>query len=342
MPHLEALLMMNAAFPKMRTWNGPASASAARAACLSYGGCAHGRARPRGFEYNIFYTRCKLADPTPNWWLESRPWCDPSERRGQSPTKCASVFGLNDGLMHFFWRKTPCDNSITGGAGFFGLHIAASCMRGGTTWSCWILHPMNRAYTGKTVWRPDRRCAPSGRHGSRARRRLPRLSRGGGPAAVEREEIFRPTSTHPSVLECFRAEQDGGACACLFPGRLRHFPRCFRCKILPAFGLGDYGERKPRFSRMPCAQSFDAWRSPVGVIRPKTFIGPYRLAYFRCSLTGSRRNRIPRSERADTAIIVELEDLGDAFYRCSRQRNDDAACYVYNPEPWRYGRVTKL
>jgi nucleoside-diphosphate-sugar epimerase len=104
-------------------------------------------------------------------------------------------------------------------------------------------------------------------------------------------------------------------------------------------GVGDYGESKI-LAETVC-EEFRRRGQPVGVIRPKTFIGPYRLGVFqilfdwiegghRIPLVGSGRNRYQ---------LLDVEDLCDAFYRMITSDDADAACDVYNAGAVEYGRV---
>jgi len=107
----------------------------------------------------------------------------------------------------------------------------------------------------------------------------------------------------------------------------------------PRVGVGDYGESKI-LAETVC-EEFRRRGQPVGVIRPKTFIGPYRLGVFqilfdwiegghRIPLVGSGRNRYQ---------LLDVEDLCDAFYRMITAADADAACDVYNAGAVEYGRV---
>jgi nucleoside-diphosphate-sugar epimerase len=107
----------------------------------------------------------------------------------------------------------------------------------------------------------------------------------------------------------------------------------------PRVGVGDYGESKI-LAETVC-EEFRRRGQPVGVIRPKTFIGPYRLGVFqilfdwiegghRIPLVGSGKNRYQ---------LLDVEDLCDAFYRMITTEDDDAACDVYNAGAVEYGRV---
>ncbi len=107
----------------------------------------------------------------------------------------------------------------------------------------------------------------------------------------------------------------------------------------PVSGVGDYGESKI-LAEAVC-EEYRRQGYPVGVIRPKTFIGPYRLGVFqilfdwvegghRIPLVGNGQNRYQ---------LLDVEDLCDAFYRMLTTEDEDAACDVYNAGAVQYGRV---
>ncbi len=107
----------------------------------------------------------------------------------------------------------------------------------------------------------------------------------------------------------------------------------------PLVGVGDYGESKI-LAEAVCAE-FRRKGAPVGVIRPKTFIGPYRLGVFqilfdwidgghRIPLVGDGQNRYQ---------LLDVEDLCDAFDRMLFTPDEDAARDVYNAGALHYGRV---
>jgi len=107
----------------------------------------------------------------------------------------------------------------------------------------------------------------------------------------------------------------------------------------PRVGVGDYGESKI-LAETVC-EEYRRNGHPVGIIRPKTFIGPYRLGVFqilfdwiegghRIPLVGSGQNRYQ---------LLDVEDLCDAFYRMITAEDDEAACDTYNAGAFEYGRV---
>lgn len=230
---------------------------------------------------------------------------------------------------------------ITGGAGFFGLHM------------CRFLHArghevvlLDIAPYEKSEYPADRVTFLEGdvRRPEDMDRALTGVSHVVHAAAAlplwKREDIFSTNVDGTRVVlercRAARVQRVAHVSSTAVYGVPKVHPLY---EYYPLSGVGDYGESKV-LAETVCAE-FRRQGDPVGVIRPKTFIGPYRLGVFqilfdwidgghRIPLVGNGQNRYQ---------LLDVEDLCDAFYRMLTTADEEAARDVYNAGAVRYGRV---
>lgn len=230
---------------------------------------------------------------------------------------------------------------ITGGAGFFGLHM------------CHFLHARGQdvvlldiAPYDKSEYPQDRVTFLTGdvRRHEDMERALDGVTHVIHAAAAlplwKREEIFSTNVEGTRVVlercRAARVQRIAHVSSTAVYGVPKVHPLY---EYYPLSGVGDYGESKV-LAEAVCAE-FRRQGVPVGIIRPKTFIGPYRLGVFQILFDWIEGgHRIPLIGNGQNYYqLLDVEDLCDAFYRMLTYQDEDAACDVYNAGAVRYGRV---
>lgn len=231
---------------------------------------------------------------------------------------------------------------ITGGAGFLGLHLARNLREKGNEIVLLDIAPYEKHeypndvtfIDGDVRSHSDMERALDGCdyciHGAAA---LPLWTR----EEIHTTNIF---GTQTVLEECHKAgiKRVAYVSSTAVYGVPRVHPLL---ESFPMVGVGDYGESKILAEGI--CQDFKKRKDMViGIIRPKTFIGPFRLGVFqilfdwingghRIPLIGNGKNRYQ---------LMEVSDLIEAFNLMLTTNDEDAAADTYNCGAKEYGTVS--